>query len=192
MIAKSEMRDEELVGRCAEGDNEAASELVSRYMQKLLQLAQLLAPEQRGNYEDIVQDVFLKAFKNIHLFQGNASFKTWLYAIARVTSQDWRRNFFRRSLHLLSPLTEHENEFISLPDAEPAILNRLATEESTRLLRQALERLPHKLKTALILREWDGLSYDEIAEILAVPSGTVRSRIHNARALLAAALKEDL
>ncbi|MDE2039527.1 MAG: sigma-70 family RNA polymerase sigma factor [Elusimicrobia bacterium] len=138
--------------------------------------------------EDLAQEVWVQAYRSIDRFEGRSAARTWLYGICRNVCLAWAR---RRS-QTLSLDESAESGETTWPDGEPEPLERLLREESTGLVRRCLEALPAGQRAALVLREWEGLSYEEIAEALDVPLGTVRSRLHNAMAGLARLMRGAL
>jgi RNA polymerase sigma-70 factor (ECF subfamily) len=137
--------------------------------------------------EDAVSEIFVQAYRSVASFRGESSFGTWLYSLARnVCRGRWRRQAQRRSRE--APLPDDGNE-LEIPDARLDHEGALQREEARLLLRESVEQLPAIHREVLHLKEWEGLSYDEIARALDVPVGTVRSRLHNATALLTRRLK---
>jgi RNA polymerase sigma-70 factor (ECF subfamily) len=185
-----QLTDQELVSRFRDGDRDSFDILVCRYRDRLLQFVVWVSPEQRESAEDIVQDVFVKVFKGVATFRGEAVFKTWLYSVARLTALDWRRNFFRSMRDKLFVRIDSEDNLMDIPDMTPDQSAMFEKIENAECVRKAVESLPEKLKAVLLLREWEDLSYENIADVLSLPVGTVRSRIFNARARLAISLKE--
>lgn len=173
--------DEELVVRAQKGDRKAFDLLVLKYQQKV---AGLISRYVRDPSEtlDVVQEAFLKAYRALPSFRGDSAFYTWLYRIAINTVKN----------HLVAQGRRPPGEDV---DAETAVqmdvgmrLKELGTPESHALtdeiahaVQEALEELPDDLRTAIILRELEGLSYEEIASAMDCPIGTVRSRIFRAR-----------
>jgi RNA polymerase sigma-70 factor (ECF subfamily) len=121
--------------------------------------------------DDIAQDVFIKAFRNIGLFRGESSVKTWLLKITRNTAYSYRRTAFFRKVTLIEYVYGHS------PSAEKEFLDRHLTDEMWAIVLQ----LPVLYREALVLHAFHGLSMEEIAEALGVPEGTVKSRIHRRR-----------
>ena len=157
-----------LVARCRAGEREAFGILLHRYRDRIINLAyQLLG--QRDDAEDVAQEAFAQAFRSIASYRGEAQFYTWLYRIT-VNLCLARK---RRAKHNDS----YDDE---LPAATPEYSG--AAQIETRLaVEQSLHQLSEPLRVALVLREMQGLSYEEIAAILHVPIGTVRSRLSEAR-----------
>lgn len=163
-----EESDNELVAKCCSGDLEAFNELVKRYRNRIFNLAWQLLGD-RDEAEDVAQEVFLHAFEHIGDFRYSSQVFTWLYRIA-VNACKMRL----RKRRPIEPLDE----------CEPCDIDWQEVEKRWILKRQvdiALSRLPEKLRLVLVLREMHELSYEEIAQVLSVPVGTVRSRLFEAR-----------
>ena len=131
---------------------------------------------------DVTQDAFIKAYRALPGFRGDSAFYTWLYRIATNTAKNYLVSQKRRqgSVDIDSEAMESREQALGLDDvATPE--NLLAKDEVERTVFSAIENLPEDLRTALTLREFDGLSYEEIAEVMECPVGTVRSRIFRAR-----------
>lgn len=175
-----ETTDEELVLRAQNGDRRAFELLVAKYQHKIVQLVSRLVGD--GDAPDVAQETLIKAWRALKGFQGNSQFYTWLYRIGINTAKN----------HLVSRGRRPSNQDIDIVDAEafghteqmsdidtPESL--LLTDEIRRKVGEAIARLPPDLRQAIVLRELDGLSYEEIAEAMDCPIGTVRSRIFRAR-----------
>ncbi len=173
--------DAELVKRVQSGDLGAFDILVQKYQHKVINLVGRFVSDST-ECQDIAQDAFIKAFRAIDSFRGDSQFYTWLYRIAANTAKN----------HLASRARKSPAYSVDVEDAEhfegesglkefdnPE--NLLLTDEIKATIFDAIERLPDDLKSAITLREIDGLSYEEIAEVMDCPIGTVRSRIFRAR-----------
>ena len=177
-------RDASLVQRCAAGDEVAYAELVSEHQRMVVQLAINLLGD-RDDALDLSQDVFLRIFRTIHRFRGQSSLRTWIYRIAvnqaRNRHRFWRRRHRADQVSLDAHVAAH-GDVISgdLPGPDRV----LAQKELARRLDRALAHLPFDQRTAIVLREIDGLSYDEIAYSLGLAVGTVKSRLTRARRAL--------
>lgn len=182
--------DRILVERVKEGDKQAFGLLVMKYQRKLARLLSRLIRDP-AEIEDVTQETFLKAYRALPSFRGESAFYTWLYRIGINTAKNALMARGRGSPASLEPGPEDVGEFdedIPLRDmATPEHL--LATRQIGEAMNEAMEGLPEELRTALILREMEGLSYEDIAEIMACPIGTVRSRIFRAREALAKKLR---
>jgi RNA polymerase sigma-70 factor (ECF subfamily) len=180
-----------LVSRCVEGDEEACSTLVAEHQRLVLQLAYHLL----GDYEearDLSQDVFLQVFRTISRFRGQSAMRTWIYRIvinqARNRQRWWRRRHKSDQISLDQHILDHGDRFTADTALDPhRILNQ---KQLASQVWQALEGLPFEQRTAIVLREIDGLSYDEIAFSLGIAIGTVKSRLTRARDALRARLRD--
>ncbi|MBT8435042.1 MAG: RNA polymerase sigma factor RpoE [Gammaproteobacteria bacterium] len=173
--------DAELVKRVQAGDTGAFDILVQKYQHKVVNLVGRFVSD-HAECQDIAQDSFIKAFRAIQNFRGDSQFYTWLYRIAANTAKN----------HLASRARKSPAYSVDVDDAQhfegdsglkefsnPE--NLLLTDEIKTTIFTAIENLPDDLKSAITLRELDGLSYEEIAEVMDCPIGTVRSRIFRAR-----------
>ena len=177
--------------RCAACDEDACAELMGEHQRMVVQLAVNLLGD-RDEALDLSQEVFLRVFRTIHRFRGQSTLRTWIYRIA-VNQARNRRRFWRR---------RHRADQVSL-DAHMAAHGELgsglalrpdrllAQKELAARLQYALDQLPFDQRTAIVLREIDGLSYEEIAYSLGVAIGTVKSRLTRARQTLRAELQEE-
>ena len=181
-------REATLVQRCVESDEAACAELVSDHQRMVVQLAMNLLGD-RDEALDLSQEVFLRVFRTIHRFRGQSSLRTWIYRIAvnqaRNRHRFWRRRHRADQVSLDQHIAAH-GEFLSGGESTPDRI--LAQKELAERLQLALEHLPFDQRTALVLRELDGLRYEEIAFTLDVAVGTVKSRLTRARQ----ALREEL
>jgi RNA polymerase sigma-70 factor (ECF subfamily) len=173
--------DAELVKRVQAGDKAAFDILVQKYQHKVVNLINRFVSDQTECY-DIAQDAFIKAYRAIGNFRGDSQFYTWLYRIAANTAKNHLASMARKSPSYsvdVDDAEHYEGESRLKEYATPE--NLLLTDEIERTVFQAIEELPDDLKSAIMLREIEGLSYEEIAEVMDCPIGTVRSRIFRAR-----------
>jgi len=173
--------DAELVKRVQAGDKAAFDILVQKYQHKVVNLINRFVSDQTECY-DIAQDAFIKAYRAIGNFRGDSQFYTWLYRIAANTAKNHLASRARKSPSYsvdIDDAEHYEGESRLKEYATPE--NLLLTDEIERTVFQAIEELPDDLKSAIMLREIEGLSYEEIAEVMDCPIGTVRSRIFRAR-----------
>lgn len=180
-----------LIQRCAAGDETACAELVAEHQRMVVQLAMNLLGD-RDEALDLSQEVFLRVFRTIHRFRGQSSLRTWIYRIAVNQARNRHRFWRRRHRDAQVSLDEHvalHGDFESGVEVTPERL--LAQKELAARLQRALDRLPFDQRTAIILREIDGLSYDEIAFSLGVAVGTVKSRLTRARQTLRSDLRQE-
>ena len=179
--------DQQLVLRVQKGDKTAFDLLVRKYQHRIAKLVSRYVRD-RAEIEDITQEAFIKAYRAIRGFRGDSAFYTWLYRIAINTAKNYLVANGRR-LPTSEP-DEDESNGGSLLAADNATPERqLLAAEIGETVERVLAGLPEDLRTALTLREIDGLSYEEIAEIMDCPIGTVRSRIFRAREAVDTELK---
>jgi RNA polymerase sigma-70 factor (ECF subfamily) len=183
-------REATLIQRCAAGDETAYAELVSDHQRMVIQLAINLLGD-RDEALDLSQEVFLRVFRTIHRFRGHSSLRTWIYRIAvnqaRNRHRFWRRRHRADQVSLDAHVAAH-GDFLSA--GQPGPDRVLAQKELADRLQRALDHLPFDQRTVIVLREVDGLSYEEIAYSLGVAVGTVKSRLTRARQALRLELRE--
>ena len=176
--------DQELVIRVQQGDKSAYDLLVIKYQHRIIQLVNRYVKDP-SEAEDVAQDSFIKAYRALPNFRGDSAFYTWLYRIAINTAKNY----------LLSRNRRHSDYQVDVDEAEqihnaPQLQglespeHLLMTDEIVNVVRGAIEMLPEEMKVAIMLREFEGLSYDEIAQAMECPVGTVRSRIFRAREMI--------
>ena len=185
--------DQQLVARAQRGDKSAFELLVAKYQRKLIRLLSRFIRDS-AEVEDVAQEAFIKAYRALPSFRGDSAFYTWLYRIGINTAKNYLVASGRRAptvTEMESPDGEGGDERGQVPD--------LNTPESELMSRQivdtvnlAVEALPEELRTAISLREIEGLSYEEIASMMNCPIGTVRSRIFRAREAIAEKLRPQL
>ncbi len=177
-----------LIQRCNAGDETACAELVNTHQRMVFNLALHLLGD-RDEALDLSQEVFLRVFRTLACFRGQSALRTWIYRIVINQAHNRQRSWRRRHRAGQVSLDEHLQEFgdvESKGDASPDRL--LANKETAARLWTALDRLPFNQRTAVILREIDGLRYEEIAYSLGIKVGTVKSRLTRARHALRAEL----
>ncbi len=185
--------DQMLVARTVAGDQKAYELLVVKYQRRIQRLIGRMVRDS-DLVEDIAQETFIRAYRALGQFRGEAQFYTWLYRIAVNTAKkalvDLRRDPLiyesaRRSSDDEEETSSVENELTSAETPETV----LAAKEIATAVNSAMEALPEELRQAVTLREIEGLSYEEIAEVMNCPIGTVRSRIFRAREAISAKVK---
>ena len=177
-----------LVRRVQQGDKRAYNLLVSKYQQKILRLVSRFVRDSM-ECEDITQEAFIKAYRALPNFRGESAFYTWLYRIAVNTAKNHLVSTGRRppSQDLDAEEADHSAagaNFVNLNTPETALMNA----ELLAVIRSTIEDLPDTLREAIVYREFDGMSYEEIADVMDCPVGTVRSRIFRAREALETAM----
>ena len=181
--------DAELVAQAKKGGMQAFELLVNRYQQRVANVIAKFIKD-RDEIQDVAQEVFIKVFRALPKFRGDSSFYTWIYRIAVNTSKN----------HLVSKSRRIQNTQLEFEEAESFSNNEdqrnldtpdavYARGELEKTMAKAIDSLPEELKSAIVLREVDGLSYEEIAAQMDCPIGTVRSRIFRARDAIDQALR---
>jgi RNA polymerase sigma-70 factor (ECF subfamily) len=185
--------DRQLVERAQRGDKKAFELLVVKYQRKLGRLLSRFIRDS-SEVEDVTQETFIKAYRALPSFRGDSAFYTWLYRIGINTAKNYLVAMGRRA-PTMTGVDNEEAEDIEQGEQ----LKDLNTPENQMISRQVaetvnstLQELPEELRTAITLREIDGLSYEEIAQIMNCPIGTVRSRIFRAREAIAERLRPQL
>ncbi len=188
-VASNRELDQVLVERAQAGDKKAFGLLVEKYHRKLGRLLSRMLRDQ-AEVEDIVQESFIKAYRALHNFRGDSAFYTWLYRIGVNTAKNYLVSLKRKPQVLQDvEIEDVENfeggsEMRSMETPETALMAK----EIGQTVNDTVAGLPEELRTAITLRELEGLSYEEIADIMQCPIGTVRSRIFRARETIAAKL----
>jgi len=169
-----------LIERCLKGDQRAWDDIVRLYWRKVFNVAYKFVGRQ-DEAEDLTQDIFLKLFKSLKTFDRRANFSTWLISVSRNLCIDHYRSMRREH-----DVVTHDVDVVTLarPSASDSPQAALEQRDRVALLRAALDKLAPSLRTAVMLRDIQELSYQEIAEKLGVPEGTVKSRINRGRAEL--------
>lgn len=186
------MSDQDLVKRAKKGDSRAFDLLVIKYQHRILALIRRYIFD-ADEAQDVAQEAFIKAYRALPGFRGDSAFYTWLYRIAVNTAKNWIVAKGRRPPDSDIDAEEAE-QFVSTeglhefgtPEAN------LLSEELKQSIHQAISSLPDELKTAITLREFEAMSYEEIAEVMSCPVGTVRSRIFRAREAIDNAIRHLL
>lgn len=182
--------DQKLVERAQRGDKQAFDLLVSKYQRKLARLLSRFIRD-AAEVEDVTQEAFIKAYRALPTFRGDSAFYTWLYRIGINTAKNYLVAMGRRAPTSTDVDTEEAESFeggdqlrdLNTPE------NELMSRQVADNVNQTLAELPEELRTAITLREIEGLSYEDIANIMNCPIGTVRSRIFRAREAIAVKLR---
>lgn len=185
--------DQQLVERVQRGDKAAFDLLVVKYQRKIFRLLSRLIRD-TAEIEDVAQEAFVKAYRALPNFRGDSAFYTWLYRIAINTAKNYLVSQGRRAPTSTQSDVEEAETFddgdhlrdLNTPDS------MLVTKQVGDAVNRAIDQLPEDLRTAIVLREIEGLSYEEIAESMQCPIGTVRSRIFRAREAIALELRPIL
>lgn len=180
----SEPTDQQLVLRVQKGDKRAFDLLVLKYQYKLQAIVGRFIRD-TDEVADVTQEAFIKAYKALPRFRGDSQFYTWLYRIAINTAKNYLVSKSRRPANTdidVEDAEQFSNNEKLIDDASPE--SSMMTDELAAIIKSALSSLPEDLRTALTLREFEGMSYEDIAVVMNCPVGTVRSRIFRAREFL--------
>ena len=176
--------DARLLRAHASGDPQAFCDLLDRYRNRILQLVRCRVGAGSLWVEDVAQDVFVQVHRKAATFEGRSTVKTWLYAVAINVCRDHQRHQ-RRAPHPAPLAIDAIEPLAELPDTSLDPLEQIEQQERATLVREALETLSEAHRTVLYMRDHEDMTYEQMADALGVPIGTVRSRLHNARAALA-------
>lgn len=186
MSDRYQYSDEDLIFRFQQGDENAYQELVNRYRDRLMNFVYRYVGG-KEDAEDIVQDTFVKLFTKKHYYRPKAKFSTWIYTIASNLAKTELRKRKRHKISYLSQMGAQEKDFdLPIDDTTDEYTEGVFTEGQ---IQNAIQKLPLHFRTAVILRDIQELSYEEVSKILDVPLGTVKSRINRARLQLQEELK---
>lgn len=177
---KSSPSDAELIERCLRKDNAAWEMIIARFRRRVFHIAYKFTGK-HDEAEDLTQEIFLKIFKSLEKFKRDADFGTWLSSVARNYCID----HYRASKREKEVLVEDALAFDLAPASYGNPYRALEDQDRRSLMRRGLDQLPDKLREAVILRDLQGLTYNEMATRLALPEGTVKSRINRGREELA-------
>lgn len=177
----SELLDQELVEKVQSGDKTAYDHLVRKYQHKIILLVNRYVKDP-SEAQDIAQEAFIKAYRALGNFRGDSAFYTWLYRIAINTAKNYLVSRARRHTEFEVDVYEAEQvqnlpQLKGLDTPERELLN----DEIINAIQSAIDKLPEDMRVAIMLREFEGMSYEEIAQTMECPVGTVRSRIFRAR-----------
>lgn len=186
------MTEEELIAKAARGDQDAFAQLLERHQSKVYGLTLRLtgSPE---DAMDLTQETFFNAWRGLPSFHGQSKFSTWLYRLATNAAIDFLRREKRRGAAAITPLyTEDDpDRVLDIPDRRFTPQDELERKELRQAIQRGLDQLSDEHRQALVLRELTGLSYAEIAQVLGIEEGTVKSRISRARLALRKVLLAD-
>jgi RNA polymerase sigma-70 factor (ECF subfamily) len=177
---------ESLIQRCLNGDQLAWEQIVKTYWRKVFNVAYKFVGK-HDEAEDLTQDIFLKIFKSLDTFDRRANFQTWLISISRNLCIDHYRSV-RKERETID--REVDTGELAPPSADPGPVAALEQRDRVMLLKQALATLPDTLRTAVLMRDIQEMSYQEIADKLRLPEGTVKSRINRGRTELARQIRK--
>lgn len=181
----STTEEQDLVARCRQGEDDAWKELVDRFGQKVYAIAYHFTMR-REDAEELSQEIFLKVFENLHRYDGGFPLVAWILSVSRNLCIDrYRRRKREKSFRFVS---DDAVSVLLKSDDDPA--STALKKERTRILFSALSEIPEDLAEILILRDMNGLAYEEIGKALELPDGTVKSRLFRARAEVARRIRE--
>ena len=175
------VNDNELILRLQRGDEWAFQLMVRRFRKKIFSIAYGITLDAEES-QDIMQEVFLQVYRTIGDFRGDASLATWLHRITVNRSLNWKRRWARRFKWLHVSIDSTDGPSPAEPESDlPSPETRLANVQTRQQIDNALKMLPDQARTVFVLREQEGLSYEEIADAIGIKLGTVRSRLFHAR-----------
>jgi len=189
----AELTDEDVMERCAMGSEAAFRALVQRYRTRIMNLVCRFIND-RDRAEEISQEVFLRVFRNRERYRKSGKFSTWIFTIAvNLTKNEIRSRVRHRGTFSLDAMEEESGgQGVAFPDLKPLPDDDLNAHEIGHKVAEALRKIPARYREAVVLRDVEGLSYEEVGQILRIPGGTVRSRINRARLMLKDRLKPHL
>ena len=171
--------DEMLISRFQSGDENAYVELVNRYKDKLTNFVFYFLKDEEHS-EDIVQETFIRLYEKKHYYKEIAKFSTWIYTIARNLANTELRKKSRTKIMYLSQMNNNKKDY-ELKSSDPELNKNIENEFLMKEIHAAIDKLPENYKSVIILRDIQGLDYEQISNIIGVPLGTVKSRINRAR-----------
>lgn len=183
---KPNISDEQLIARFQLGDVQAYDILVHRYKDQLLNFVFRFVGN-RTDAEDIIQETFLRVYRNKHMYKEIAKFSTWVYTIAGNLAKTELRRRKRHKIFSVSNFVNEEKDF-DIPDRDHSPEKKVDSSMQESIIQKAIEKLPIKFKEVIVLRDIQGFAYEEISQILNIPLGTVKSRVNRGRLKL----QEDL
>lgn len=188
--SESSLEDDALVKRAVGGDEQAYKELVDKY-ERAIYYHILKMIRDKEQVEDLVQETFVKAFDNLNSYSTNYAFSTWLYRIATNHTIDYLRKKKLQTLSIDEPVKTRDGDMkMQLPDESAGTDREIIRKQRQKIVQQAIEDLPPKYRRVIKMRHMEEKSYQEIADVLDLPLGTVKAHIFRARELLYKALKD--
>jgi len=181
--------DEELVARSIRGDADSFNELILRWERPIYALAYRTIGREE-DARDVCQETFLRAFRALPGFRGQAKFSSWLYRIALNLCRDWIRRE-RRAPIVQPPEDVDLIEMAAAAEPSESIEDLVARKDLTRLVEQAMALLPEEQRTAIVLKEYHGLTFQEIAELVGCPLSTVKTRLYQGLIVLRRELSKN-
>jgi RNA polymerase sigma-70 factor (ECF subfamily) len=186
----SSLEDDGFVERAIKGDQSAFTDIVNKYQRPLYFHVSRMIRE-KEHTEDLVQEIFMKSFNNINTYNTGYAFSTWLYRIATNHTIDYLRKKKLQTFSIDEPLKTRDGDLqMEIPDENFNTDKPILKKQRRDIIRQAIDDLPEKYKQVIEMRHMDEKSYDEIAEELDLPLGTVKAHIFRAREILYKALKD--
>ncbi len=188
----TEFNEAEILEQCKQGNRAAFNVLVETYQSKIINMAYGMLSSQEDAY-DAAQEVFIKVYRNLDRFEGKSSLSTWIYRITVNVCNDFLRKRTRTAptVSIYPDSDDDDDRPMELKDSAPTPHERVEMTETQELVRKALDELSDEFKTVITLYDLEGLSYDEISEILKCPVGTIKSRLNRARKALKKKLSEN-
>lgn len=184
--------DIELIKQALEGDQQAYTEILKKYRAPLYNLLYRMV-KNKMETEDLVQEAFIKAFKSLASFNDDYAFSTWLYKIAINNCIDHFRKKKLKTFPIDKPIESKDGSIKrEFPDVSYQPDKYLLSKEKEKIINEAIQNLPEKYRTAIVLRHNEDKSYEEISETMGIPLGTVKARIFRAREMLKKELKHKL
>lgn len=174
------MREEEVIELCKKGDREAFNLLMEKYQNRVFNIAYGMLSDYE-DARDASQEIFIRVFRSIGLFKGQSSFTTWLYVICRNVCNDSLRKRQKRGVSVSIYDDGEENGVGEIKSEEPSPEERVELNERQAAVREAIDDLKREYKEVIVYSDIEQLSYDEVAQILKCPVGTVKSRLNRAR-----------
>lgn len=188
--SESSLEDDVLVKDAIGGDENAYKKLVDKY-ERALYFHILKMIKDREQVEDLVQETFVKAFDNLNTYSTNYAFSTWLYRIATNHTIDYLRKKKLKTLSIDEPMKTKDGEMeMQLPDESAGTDRNIIKKQRQKIVQKAIKELPKKYRLVIEMRHMEEKSYQEIADVLDLPLGTVKAHIFRARELLYKALKD--